>query len=628
MLIAAFSILFTLVVVGMLIKGDDDTQLDMCYDPADGERQPHKWGYTDTYFEFDGPRSVRVTGTRYPLAGYSMPYFIPFAEEVLDLPFRPEDIVREVEQLPLPEAKVNTAFLAAAEARFDAGQLSIDPKGRLIHSHGQLSVDEIYRLLYSGALARTVDLVCYPQSEEDVRDLVRLAHEHKVCLVPYGGGTNVSGALACPPQEERMIVSVDMRRMKRILSIDDGNLQACVEAGISGKELERELDAKGYTTGHDPDSVELSTLGGWISTNASGMKKNKYGNIEDIVLEATLVTPTGEVETKHATPRNATGIQPRVFLFGSEGNFGIITKAVIKIHPRPQVRQYGSLVFPSFEKGVAFLKELRQGEGVLPASIRLVNNFEFRFGQALKSAPTFWKGLSRKMQDFVLYQVKGFKPLEMAASTIVMEGTRNEVEYQKKVIFRTAKRFGAISGGASKGKGGYTLTFGIAYIRDFFNQFHVLGETFETSVRWDCILTVCQTVRECLQEECRVHGVAGKSYLSYRVTQTYHTGVCIYFTMGFSGKGLDDPIATYHKIEHTIRQAILDKGGSLSHHHGIGKIRQDFMAQIQSPNSIEVLRQTKKAMDPNNVFGIQNGVFVQSGPAAAKQDEGAGNVAG
>ena len=627
-LTAVILFFIAVVIVGLFIKGDDDTSLDLCYDTEDGERQPHKWGYTDTYFEFDGPRSVRVTGSRYPLAGYSMPYFIPFAEDVLGLPFRPEDIVKEVEEQYVPQAKANEAFMAAATARFVKDQLNTEGQNRLVHSHGQLSVDEIYRLLYEGRLARIVDLVFYPHDEADVRDIVRLANEYNVCLVPYGGGTNVSGALACPADEERMIVSVDMRQMKRILSLDPDNLQACVEAGISGKELERELDAQGYTTGHDPDSVELSTLGGWISTNASGMKKNKYGNIEDIVLEATLVTPTGEIETRHATPRNATGVQPRIFLFGSEGNFGIITKAIVKIHPRPQVRQYGSLVFPSFEKGVAFLKELRQGEGVLPASIRLVNNFEFRFGQALKPAPSFWKGLTQKIQKFILFQVKGFKPLELAASTIVMEGKRNEVEYQKKVVFRTAKKFGAVSGGASNGKRGYTLTFGIAYIRDFFNQFHILGETFETSVPWDCILSVCQAVRECLEAECQAYGVLGKPYLSYRVTQTYHTGVCIYFTMGFSGKGLDDPAVTYHKIEHQLRQTILDKGGSLSHHHGIGKIRQEFLDQIQSSNSIEILRQTKKAMDPNNVFGIQNGVFVPTALATTKKDESTEDVKG
>ena len=581
---------------------------DVYYNMSDGERNPHRWGYTDTRFEFDGPRSVRVTGSRYPLSGYSMPYFLPFVEEVLGLPIRQEDMGVENEPRPLPPPVENAAFLSAVRASLDEGRVSQDDHDRLVHSHGQLSVDEIYRLLYGSPLEKTVDLVAYPESEEEVRRIVELAREHGVCLVPFGGGTNVSGALVCPPGERRMIVSVDMRRMNRIVWLDEKNLQACVEAGISGKELERELDARGYTSGHDPDSVELSTLGGWIATNASGMKKNKYGNIEDIVLEATLITPTGEVETKHATPRNSIGIPPRVFLFGSEGNLGIITKAVIKVHRKPAVRKYGALVFPSFEKGVGFLKELRL-TGVLPASIRLVNNNEFRFGQALKPAPGFLKGIIAAAQKFVLLKILGFKPLEMVACTMVMEGTRSEVRHQEETIFRLARKHKAMSAGAKNGKRGYALTFGIAYIRDFFNQFHILGETFETSVPWDRIIEVTQAVERELSEQCRAREVQGKPYLSYRVTQTYHTGVCIYFTMGFSGTGLEDASGVFHEIEHRLRQIILDNGGSLSHHHGIGKIRRDFLPQVQTENSMRVLQETKKAMDPTNVFGIRNGVF-------------------
>jgi alkyldihydroxyacetonephosphate synthase len=592
----------------LILRRPGDAQVDTFYDLSDGERQPHKWGYTDTIFEFDGPRSVRVTGSRYPLAGYSMPYFIPFAEEVLGVPITPEEMMTEVPHKTPPTPRVHGDFDASLSQHLDDDQISTEDNDRLVHSHGQLSVDEIYRLLYLGALGRIVDRVVFPESEADVRHIVHTAIAHGVCLVPYGGGTNVSGALSLPENEERVIVSVDMRRMNNILLLDDENLQATIEAGISGKELERELGALGFTSGHDPDSVELSTLGGWIATNASGMKKNRYGNIEDIVLEATLVTPAGDIETFHATPRNSTGVPPRVWLFGNEGNFGIITKATIKIHPLPAAKEYGSLVFPRFDNGVRFLKRLRQ-EGGLPASIRLVNNTEFRFGQALKPAPSAIQGVMSKVQKFVLLTLKGFDPLEMAACTIVMEGTQREVAHQKKIIFTLVKAYGGMSGGSHNGQRGYMLTFGIAYIRDFFNQFHIMGETFETSVPWNRIHDVTKAVEKKLQQECATHHIRGIPYLAYRVTQTYHTGVCIYFTMGFSGKGLDKPDATYHQIEAGLRQAILDNGGSLSHHHGIGKIRAGFLSQVQSAASLQVLRETKRAVDPDNIFGARNGAL-------------------
>ena len=586
-----------------------------------GDTYDHQWGYTDTRFEFDGPDQVRVTGHRYALCGYTMPHFLRFVEEMLGLPIRQADITPQVTHLDLPEPMRNEAFLHACRDRLSADQLSLDGQDRLIHSHGQLSVDEVYHILYHQPPERLVDVVLYPQEETHVQAIIEQAHAHNVCLVPYGGGTNVSGALAIPPSESRMVASVDMRRMNRIVWLDETNLQACVEAGISGQQLEQALNARGYTCGHEPDSLEFSTLGGWIATNASGMKKNRYGNIEDIVLEATLHTPTGVVEMKQATPRYATGMPPRAFLFGSEGNFGIITKAIVKIHPTPECQQYGAIVFPTFQQGTAFLKALRL-TGQLPASIRLVNNNEFRFGQALKPAPTPWGAITHRLQTFYLFKLKGFDVSQMVACTVVMEGSREAVRQQTKTIFGLAKQYGGLSGGASNGQRGYMLTFGIAYIRDFFNQLHILGETFETSVPWSQVHPVCQAVETALAEQCAQHGVPGKPYLSYRITQLYHTGVCIYFTMGFCGRGLADPSAVYHQIERHLRQVILHHGGSLSHHHGVGKIRQDFLSQIQTANSIALLHHIKQAIDPKHIFAIGNGVFKRP-TSGDRADDGA-----
>ncbi|MEE3233125.1 MAG: FAD-binding protein [Candidatus Latescibacterota bacterium] len=572
----------------------------------------HKWGYSDTKFEFVGDTVLRVTGDRYPICGYDMPYFIPFAEEAIGVSFRPKDIVQEKSYGPLPSARTNQDFETKVSAKLRKDQIRLDDEERLRHSHGQLSVNEVYRVLYGESLDRLVDLVLYPENEEQVRLIITLAIEYNVCLIPYGGGTNVSGALSLHAEEARTIVSVDMCRMNKILSIDKENLLAEVQAGICGGDLEQELRANGFTSGHDPDSLEFSTLGGWISTNASGMKKNRYGNIEDIVLDATLITPTGTIETSYFTPRNSIGVQPRGLLFGSEGNFGVITKAMLKIHRLPEMKKFGSLVFPSFENGVKFLKKLRQEVGVLPASIRLVNNNEFRFGQALSPQSKGWKKIEKKLQDFFLYKVKGFDPKKCVACTIAMEGTKSEVDYQRKVIFTTAKQFGAISGGAKKGERGYMLTFGIAYIRDFFNQFQILGETMETSAPWDCILDVTSAVSSRLLKECSERKILGRPYLAFRVTQTYQTGVCIYFTMAFSGAGQERPSEVYHEIENALRQEILDNGGSLSHHHGIGKVRKVFLPQIQSENSIEIIRKTKNSLDPKNTFATGNGVFGDS----------------
>lgn len=567
----------------------------------------HKWGFRDTALVLQPDRTVRVTGSRYALSGAVMPEFFHFIETMLGVSIDPQDVKAECVEKPIAEPIINQPFYQAVQQHFGATQYTFDPHERLIHSHGQTTADEVYQVLY-GRIERTADLVFFCESESDAVRLVALAQEHNVCLAPYGGGTNVSSALKLPPQEQRMIVSVDMRRMSQIEWIDETNLRACVQAGITGSELERQLAQAGFLCGHEPDSIELSTLGGWIATNASGMKKNRYGNIEDIVESVNLVTPSGMLQQDAPMPRLSMGMQPQKLLFGNEGTLGLITKAVIRIHRLPETKRYGSIVFPDFKTGVEFLYELTR-VGLTPASVRLVDNFQFRFGSALRPRPSFVKSLLRRIEKFYLLRVKGFDPYRLAAATIVMEGATSEVNHQAREIYALAKKHGGLTAGEEHGKRGYMLTYAIAYIRDFLLQYHVIGETFETTVPWSNIEEVCAAVTQQVDAQHQHYRLPGKSYISYRVTQCYHTGVCIYFTYGFYAKGVERPDTVLHEIEHSLRQTIIAAGGSISHHHGVGKIRQEFLAQMLSSTSIDLLKQTKQALDPQNIFGIRNNIF-------------------
>jgi alkyldihydroxyacetonephosphate synthase len=584
-----------------------DKSLNKAAGTLDETTWGHRWGYKDTRFVANPDRSVKVTGNRYAVSGYDMPGFIPFVEEMLGVTIDLNDIKPERADKPVAEPHHNAAFDAALATAFPATQVTTDPRERLLHSHGQTTADEVYQVLYTH-LDRVVDLVVYPQSQADVETLIALAAAHDVCLVPYGGGTSVSCALKLPANETRTIVSVDMRRMDAIEWIDRQNFRACVQAGILGSHLEERLAAEGFTCGHEPDSVELSTLGGWIATNASGMKKNRYGNIEDIVENVTLVTPSGVIEHSMSMPRVSMGIEPKQVAFGSEGNLGIITRAVIRIHKLPDVKRYASYVFSDFRTGTAFLYDLSQA-GVLPASIRLVDNVQFRFGQALKGRPTSSEKVMSQVQKTFLFSIKGFDPHELVAATIVMEGTAEEVEYQAAAIKRIAARHGGVSGGAHNGQRGYMLTYAIAYIRDFLTDYHIIGETYETTVPWSRIHEVCDAVAERAYAMHREFGLPGNAYVSPRITQLYHTGVCIYFTHGFSARGADHPDRIFAQIEHAMRETIMAHGGSISHHHGIGKLRRDFIPQTLTQASIDLLREVKEGVDPGNVFGIANNVF-------------------
>lgn len=525
-----------------------------------GTRWDHKWGFTDTYFEVNDDDSVTLVGSRYPLSGTRMYSFLPFAREVLGVDIDPFDTRAERDNKIVPAARTNESFLRRLRD-MDEGLWSTDPRDRLIHSHGQTTSEEVYHILYD-SLPRVVDLVVRPRNEEEIEAIVAAAAKCDVCLIPYGGGTNVSGALIVPAGELRMVVSVDLIRMDRLLELDRENLTATFEAGIMGDDLEDALKAEGFTSGHEPDSIELSSLGGWIATNASGMKKNRYGNIEDIVQGATMITPSGRIESAANFPRRSIGIDPLGMLIGSEGNFGIITKATIRIHPTPEEQEYGSLLFHSESDGVAFMYELAHS-GTVPASFRIVDNLQFRFGQALKGRNTGLKKIVSRLQRLLVTRIFGYDPLEMVVATIVMEGSRDEVRHQKRVVKRIAKRHRGFSAGASNGRQGYMLTFAIAYIRDFLTSMYILGETFETTVPWSKILSLTKATDERVRELCKEYSVPGMPFLSYRITQLYQTGVCVYFTLGLYLKGVDNPPEVLGTIEHKLRETILAEGGSL-----------------------------------------------------------------
>lgn len=565
------------------------------------------WGFRDTAFRARPDGVVELTGSRYELSGQELPDLLGWAQRTIHPDFSPHDLNHGNYPPAIPDAHRNAAFLEELAKVVGQDQWSEDAEVRLRHGHGQ-TLEEMWAIKF-GSIPRVPDLVVWPGDDAQVEALVQAAIRHDVVLVPYGGGTNVTEALLCAPSERRCIVSVDMGRMNRVLWIDPVNRLACIQAGAVGRHLVKTLAEHGFTMGHEPDSVEFSTLGGWIATHCSGMKKNRYGNIEDIVLDVSVVTAKGRLERNGVAPRESVGSSDvRRWIFGSEGCLGIVTSAVVKLFPLPEAQVYGSVVFPDFETGVRFLYDLQQ-TGSVPASVRLVDNLQFQLSQMLKPRSTGWKALESRIQRLVVTKMKGFDVERMTACTLVFEGAKAEVEAQEKQTYALAKRFGGLVGGASNGQRGYQLTFGIAYIRDWIMTHFCVAESFETSVPWSQALKLCENVKGRIHDECAKRGVPGKPFITCRVTQLYPTGVCIYFYFAFYFKGLADPAGTYSEIEHAARDEILRSGGSLSHHHGIGKIRQRFLSRIASPGVATFAREVKRAVDPTNVFGAGNQLF-------------------
>uniref|UniRef100_F1KYD5 Alkylglycerone-phosphate synthase n=1 Tax=Ascaris suum TaxID=6253 RepID=F1KYD5_ASCSU len=376
-------------------------------------------------------------------------------------------------------------------------------------------------------------------------------------------------------------------------------------AGIIGQSLERQLNAKGYTCGHEPDSIEFSSLGGWVATRASGMKKNKYGNIEDLLVQVNMVTSRGVIRKHCQVPRISSGPDIHHIVLGSEGTLGVITEVTIKVFPLPEVKKYGSIVFPTFEHGVDFFREVAKQQ-CQPASLRLVDNEQFLMGQALKLEETFWKSLSSKLAKLYVTRWKGFKIEEMVAATIVYEGSAGEVEAQERRLARIADKYGGLPGGEENGKYGYRLTFAIAYLRDLGMEYGVIGESFETSVPWDKVTNLCRNVKQVIKREAKANGLTRPFLASCRVTQVYDSGACVYFYFAFNYRGMHNPLEVYDKIEIAARDEIIACGGSISHHHGVGKLRRQWMPGTVGEVGISLLKAIKKELDPQNVFANGN----------------------
>jgi alkyldihydroxyacetonephosphate synthase len=572
--------------------------------PGDEAEASDGWGFADTKFVVRPNGSVVLTGKRYNISDVELPSLVPWMAKTLAAPLSYENRHDPHYPPPVPEARKAPELMSDLLGFLQPGQLSDEPLVRLRRGHGHTGA-EIWAIRY-GKLERVPDLVVFPNTHEEVVQLVQVAERHGACLIPFGGGTNVSDALRLPSDEERFVIAVDMRRMNRILWIDPVNLTACIEAGAVGRQISRELGRYKLMLGHEPDSLEFSTLGGWIATNASGMKKNRYGNIEDLVLDMQVVTARGVVARPQVGPRESIGANPKNFMFGSEGNYGIVTSAVVKLFRAPEVQRYGSVLFPTLAHGLDFLYDL-QRSGAVPASVRVVDNTQFQFGQALKpkadGRTAQWKS---KLEKALVTQLKGFDPKQLSVATLVFEGSAEEVAFQENAVYRIAKAHGGMKAGSKNGERGYQLTFGIAYIRDLTFSHWAIAESFETSVPWSQALSLYERVRDRVRREHEARKLPGNPFFTGRFTQVYTTGVCIYFYLGFYCKGVEDPVRQYLELEHAAREEILAAGGSLSHHHGVGKIRQDFLGSIYSPGSLEFMRQVKRAVDPSNLFGASN----------------------
>lgn len=241
--------------------------------------------------------------------------------------------------------------------------------------------------------------------------------------------------------------------------------------------------------------------------------------------------------------------------------------------------------------------------------MRLVDNQQFIFGMNLKTEDQVKKGFMQvvdEAQKYFITKIMKYDPDKMCLCTLLFEGSQKEVEHQKSLIFDISKKYQGFRAGGENGKRGYFLTFMIAYIRDYGMHYGFFAESFETSVNWKNLPKLIESVGKRVDDECKSRGIVKKPFITSRVTQIYDSGACVYIYLGFLKEGLADPLKSYEEIEAAARDEIMKCGGSISHHHGVGKLRKKFLERSIGETAIMMLKAVKEKLDPQNIFAAGN----------------------
>jgi alkyldihydroxyacetonephosphate synthase len=521
------------------------------------------------------------------------PDLAPFIERVLGVRVGPATAAPVgFQDLPVPETVAPDALRETLEQAVGADFVSVDRLDRVVHTRGKSLRDLI--LQRRGHLTRVPDVVVRPGSEDEVSAVMRAALDCDAVLIPFGGGSSISGSLEAPGDETRPVVSVDLARLDRLLEIDGPSRLARVQAGVSGPDLEEQLAARGYTLGHFPDSFPHSTLGGWIATRSSGMQSDRYGDIADLTKGLRVVTPSGTLVTR-PVPAMSTGPSVRQMVLGSEGRLGIITEATVEVRRLPEKRTILGYLFPTFAAGLAAMRAIAESECSVSVT-RVSDARETQFSFATRKAPTILDKLqSRALREFLVRRLD-FDVEAMALSFIGYEGSDAHVARERKAVGKIVKAHGGLCIGSGPGALYDQKKFDTPYIRDFLLDRGVAGDVSETAMPWSLLTPVYDAVTAAAEQAFADLGVMG--YIMCHLSHSYHAGACLYFTFAFPPSPGGDMLAEYDVVKSAIQQAFVDNGATLSHHHAVGTEHARWLGQDISEPGVEMLRALFEGTDP------------------------------
>ncbi|MFT4977447.1 MAG: alkyldihydroxyacetonephosphate synthase [Myxococcota bacterium] len=502
----------------------------------------------------------------------------------------------DIDTLPLKPSALSTSLRAALETALAPERVRTDRFERVFHAVGR-SYWDLLRLR-AGELEHAPDAVVYPTSTAELLALMTLAVAEGLSLIPFGGGSSIVGGVeAIRGSGHVATITVDMSEMNALLSVDPTSMTATAQAGIYGPALEAALAAQGLTLGHYPQSFEFSTLGGWIATRGAGQQSYRYGNVVDFFAGAVVVTPRGLL-TAQAVPHSAAGPDLRSLIAGSEGTLGIISEATVRLQAAPAARDYRGFLFPDFQGGAEAIRLLVQ-EGVEVAMLRLSDAAETYFLGQLSSLGRSESWLQRTTRG-ALGLVGGRRPCLLLVG---LEGSAAAVSASRVSVARVAMGCGGLPAGTGPGRGWYGSRFEMPYLRDALLDHGIGVGTIETATSWSNLGPLYRALRERLDGTLRevTDRGEGAPIIMAHISHAYPDGASLYFTFVFP-IARQGARAQWRIIQRSAVEAVLAGGGTLSHHHGVGRIHRSWMAAEKGDLGVSMLRAVRNSLDPDGIM--------------------------
>jgi len=523
------------------------------------------------------------------------PKFAPFVLDVLGVDVtKPAPRVRDFASLDVPASQLSDELRATLVSAVGEDYVVDDDEMRVVHAFGR-GVRDLVRVR-RGELGRVPDVVVYPADEDAVVAIVDAACEADAVVIPYGGGSNIVGALEAVPTETRQVVSVNLGRMNKVLEINESAGLARIQAGVLGPDMEIQLNAKGWTLGHFPDSFMWSTLGGWIATRSSGMQSDKYGDIADCTRGLRMVMK-GQVLALRPLPSSSSGPSVREMVLGSEGRLGIITEAWMNVHRLPPVREIQAYFFPTYDAGLEAMTELAASDAA-PSITRVMDANETAFSMANgKKSGRVSHLMNRAVQEVMTR--KGWDLTQIALAFVGYEGTAVHVRYEKSLVGKIVSRHGGM--GVGKGPGALydQKKYDVPYIRDFLLDRGIPADVSETATPWSLMKTMHDNTVAAAYKAMDEAGVKG--FVMCHLSHSYHSGACQYFTFAINDAS-EHNMETYDRVKRAIQQSFMDNGGTVSHHHGVGEEHSPWLDQDISPAGVFIQRKLLEGVDPGHNF--------------------------